>query len=83
MAYVAEFKCKHCGELRHEVVVGGYPYTCASCRVQIAAIEKHAFMEKKRMLPIEKRIEIIEEYLYDSNIADRLKALEYYHHTYA
>ena len=39
-------------------------------------------MAKKRMLPLEKRIEIIEEYLYDSNIVDRLKSLESHHATY-
>ena len=55
------------------------PEACA----KRAAIEKKAYMDKQKLMPLEKRVAIIEEYLYDSNIVDRLKSLEVHHHTYA
>ncbi len=78
MALVREFTCQICDMNKTEVIthsVDGY-HVCNQCRVSRDAIYKKAYMDNQKLIPLEKRVAIIEEYLYDSNIVDRLRKLE-------
>ena len=78
MALVRQFTCQICDGVKTEVVVHSIDayHVCNQCRVTRAAIEKKAYMDKQKLMPLEKRVAIIEEYLYDSNIVNRLRKLE-------
>ena len=82
MAYISDFTCSVCCKPKREVYDYSNPNTCVDCRTKKYEIEKKAYMEKQKLMPLEKRVAIIEEYLYDSNIVDRLKSLELHHIKY-
>ena len=78
MALVRQFTCQICDEVKTEVIVPSIDayHVCNQCRASREAIQKKAYMDNQKLMPLEKRVAIIEEYLYDSNIVDRLKKLE-------
>ena len=76
MARIDDFTCIVCDEPKREVVNNTLYRVCCRCRTKQAEIEKKAHMENLKLMPLEKRVAIIEEYLYDSKIVDRLKKLE-------
>ena len=82
MAYISDFTCSVCCKPKIEVYDYSNPNTCVDCRTKKYEIEKKAYMDKQKLMPLEKRVAIIEEYLYDSNIVDRLKSLELHHIKY-
>ena len=83
MAYLEQFTCTTCAKDKREITSGQqYPYSCLDCRIAKAKIDKTAAMNKLQFMPIESRIENIEEQLYDLNTNARLNALESRFHTY-
>ena len=78
MALVREFTCQICDTPKTEVIVHSVDayHVCNQCRASRDAINKKAYMDNQKLMPLEKRVAIIEEYLYDSNIVDRLRKLE-------
>lgn len=74
MAKLAEFTCNCCGKNRRQIKD---PYNiCVSCRIKKDRIAKNAYLDEKKVMPIEKRLEAIEEYIYDMDFNDRLKHIE-------
>lgn len=80
MAYITSFNCKHCGNVRAEVVESSQ--ICANCRFEIAKLDKENHLAKLQLAPLEERVRRIEEQLYDLKINDRLRFLESHHQSY-
>jgi len=80
MAYITSFNCKHCGNVRTEVVESSQ--ICANCRVEIARLDKENHLAKLELISFDDRVRRIEEQLYDLRLNDRLLFLESHHQRY-
>jgi hypothetical protein len=74
MALVTNFKCQHCSRTVHEIVCRDN--LCGVCRSTLAQIAKDNHMALCASRPLEERIRVIEEQLYDADADRRLRALE-------
>ncbi len=75
MAYLREFECTRCGEEKREVDFH-WGNICVNCKTTMAKLDKENHMKNLASLSIERRIEFIEEQLYDfhTNILPNLAA---------
>lgn len=80
MAFVTDFTCQHCKEVRHEVVTSSR--ICAACRTAIDKADTAAHMAKLATLPISERVRRIELALYKLDAESRISALEAQHARY-
>ena len=83
MAYVTEFKCERCGKNKREIYSHKRGNVCIDCSISIEAHEKKMHLSMLSELPVERRLEILEEQMYElSKLENRLKAVELHFVTY-
>ena len=80
MALVSTFVCGKCGEYVTEVVTS--ERVCVRCRTIEAKAKKAAHRAYLNALPLEDRIKLIEDALYDLNAENRIARIESIHATY-
>lgn len=74
MALITNFTCRHCSQLKYEIV--NRSGVCSDCRVELKKIDEEFYMAKLALLPLEERVKRIELALYRLNGESRLAALE-------
>jgi hypothetical protein len=74
MALVTTFTCKICGKEKYEVVYDHH--TCQTCYPIEARAKKSAHMAYLKELPLEDRVRLIEEYIYEKRLDERLRDIE-------
>jgi len=77
MAYVSNFTCTECGEPKREVETYPNPNICCNCKAAKERHKKKAHLDFLKGLPLERRLEKLEEQMYElSKLENRLKDVE-------
>lgn len=74
MSLIRTFECGNCGKYISEVFDGSG--ICSKCRIKTARQKRKVFLDNLRIKSLKKRVELIEEQLYDLDVDRRLKNIE-------
>lgn len=73
MALITNFRCKECERIVREVY---RDETCSDCRAKLSNKARRVYFAGLKGLTVEERLDRIEQFLYDSDIDNKLKFIQ-------
>lgn len=76
MAIITQFECEKCGQVKRTStsVLGSFPTTCFECDLEEGISHKNKFLDELSALSVERRLRLIEEWIYDQKFNKTVKA---------